>query len=178
MTPCNHSETDQTKAKNFIPTTSPVIPSITHKAAKPPKFLGPRPLRSLSYPLHAFHQAARFQKKKRSGIGSKRRYFGVQNTRRARPSDSPGREGYKETSGEGRSRGCHHVEEKGFVGSPFRNPRSSIVVSHGSSSYRTNGKRRGEKLKKKKRKYRDTKEMVGISVGCPKLYRLRALIPD
>lgn len=100
------------QGQNFIPTTSPVIPSITHtKQQSHQSFWASRPCdRSLTR-FMPFTKPPSSQKK-RSGIGSKRRYFGVQTTRRARPSDSPGREGYKETSGEGRSRGCHHVEEK------------------------------------------------------------------
>lgn len=63
------------------------------------------------------------------------------------------------------------VEEKRLRGFLFRKPRSSIVVSHGSSSYTGQmEKRRGKIRKREEKKRGGTKEMVGyISVGCPKL---------
>lgn len=112
MTPCNRFEADQTKAKiSFPPQAQSFHPSHT-QSSKATKVFGPPALAIALLPASCLSPSRQVLKKKRSGIGSKRRYFGVQTTRRARPSDSPGREGYKETSGEGRSRGCHHVEEK------------------------------------------------------------------
>lgn len=127
MTPCNRFKTRANQGKSTPPAKAQPISSYT--AAKPPASGPPRLLRTLSHPLHAFHQAARFSKKG-SGIGvSKRRFLFSKPHVVLGLSDSPGREGYKERSGEVRGRGCHHVEEKGFVDFSSEIPRSSIIVS-------------------------------------------------
>lgn len=88
-------------------------------------------------------------------------------TRRACMSDSPGREGYKERSGEVAVEDVVMFEEKGFADSSSESP-DRPSSSHGSSSYRTNGKEMTRNMKRK-RKGEGTKEMVGISVVRPKL---------
>lgn len=101
--------------------------------------------------------------------GVEEKIFGFKTTRRARMSDSPGREGYKERSGEVRGKRCHHVEEKGFVGFLFRKAHDRPSSSHGSSSYRTNGKEMEKEKRKKKKKRRYKGNGWCISVMCPKL---------
>lgn len=103
-------------------------PSLTDSSKAASFFGGAPPLQSLSYPLHAFHQAARFSKK--GQVSGRREDFLLSQTkRRARLSDSPGRKGYKETSGEVAVEDVIMLRKKRFVGFLFRNPRSSIVVS-------------------------------------------------
>lgn len=183
MTPCNRFETDPTKAKiSFPPQTSPVIPSMTHKAAKPPKdFWASAPCdRSLTRFMPFTKPPGSQKKGVRYRVEEKMFLLFKPHVVLGRPIPQAVK-AIRRHQERGRSRGCHHVEEKRLrriplQKSPIVHRRLSwfVIVQDKWKEVRKGGKNG----KKKKRKYRGTKEMVGISVGCPKLYRLRALIPD
>lgn len=153
MTPCNRLQNQAIKEIN--PTAKPSQPAHSnhpsptqqgHRLLRPPYkrcslFLSLSPASCLS-PSH--------QVLKRSGIGSKRRYC-CSITRRACVSDSPGREGYKETSGEVVVEDVVMFRGNRLHGFSSESP-DRPSSSHGSSSYRTNGegmmrRKMGEKEK-------------------------------
>lgn len=114
MTPCNRFETDPTKAKishSHHKRAQEFHPSHT-KQQSHQSFLGLGPLRSLSHPLHAFHQAARFSKKGvRYRVEEKIFLLFKPHVVLGRPIPQAVK-AIRRYQERGRSRGCHHVEEK------------------------------------------------------------------
>lgn len=183
MTPCNRFKTRQPKGKQIPPRARPSqarpcqarparpYPSYT---AEPPAF-GPTP--PLPFCERSHNRFMPFTKppgSQKGQVSGRREDFCIQTTRVVLGCPiPPGREGYKEGSGRGRGRGCHHVEEKRLRGFPLqRTPIVHLVVSWFVIVQDKWKKRRGKKENEKKKRKEEVNKGNGwciFSAGCPKL---------
>lgn len=150
MTPCNRFKTRQPKGKQIPPQARPSqarpYPCYT---AEPPAF-GPTPSPFANALITASCLSPSRQVLKKVRYRVEEKIFVFKPHVSCSDVRSPQAvKAIRRDRGEVAAEDVIMLRKKGFVGSLFREPRSSISSSHGSSSYTTNGKRDEEKKKRK-----------------------------